>query len=68
VAAINIRRRALFAELAARRGVAPQDVGIATACALLGRVAVGEVYMLSEGAWRRRGPGDSTPRPDYCGD
>ncbi len=67
VGAINIKRRALYSGLAARRGVAAQDVGIAAACALLGRVAVGEAYLLAEGNWRRRAPGESAPRPDYCG-
>jgi hypothetical protein len=47
--------------------VAAQDVGIATACALLARVAVGEAYMLSEGNWRRRAAGEPAPRPAYCG-
>jgi uncharacterized protein YdbL (DUF1318 family) len=67
VAAINIKRRALYSDLAARRGVAAQDVGIAAACALLGRIAVGEAYLLAEGQWRRRAAGESAPRPDYCG-
>ena len=67
VGAINIKRRALYSDLAARRGVAAQDVGIAAACALLGRIAVGEAYLLSEGHWRRRMAGESAPRPDYCG-
>ena len=67
VAAINIKRRSLFSNLAARRGVTSSDVGVAAACALLGRVAVGEVYLLNEGEWRRRGAGDAPPRPPYCG-
>ena len=67
VGAINIKRRALFSDLASRRGVTAQDVGVAAACALLARVAVGEVYLLSEGQWRRRGPGEAPPRPAYCG-
>ena len=67
VAAINIKRRSLFSGLASQRGVAAQDVGIATACALLARVAVGEAYLLSEGNWRRRAPGEPAPRPAYCG-
>ena len=67
VSAINIKRRALFSDLASRRGVTSGDVGVAAACALLGRVAVGEVYLLTEGQWRRRAPGDAPPRPDYCG-
>ena len=67
VAAINIKRRALFTGLATQRGVAAHEVGIATACALLGRVAVGEAYLLSEGNWRRRAAGEPAPRPAYCG-
>lgn len=67
VSAINIKRRALYSGLASRRGVAAQDVGIAAACTLLGRVGVGEAYLLTEGNWRRRNAGESAPRPDYCG-
>ena len=67
VGAINIKRRSLFSNLAARRGVTSGDVGVAAACALLARVAVGEVYLLNEGEWRRRAPGDAPPRPPYCG-
>ena len=67
VEAINIRRRSLYISLARRRSVTPQDVGIATACQLMQRVAVGEAYMLADGVWRRRGPGQPVPRPDYCG-
>lgn len=67
VGAVNIKRRSLYSNLAARRGVTSGDVGVAAACTLLGRVAVGEVYLLTEGQWRRRGAGESAPRPDYCG-
>jgi uncharacterized protein len=67
VDSINIRRRALYSSLAVRRSVTPQDVGIAAACQLMQRVAVGEAYMLNEGVWRRRRPGQAAPRPDYCG-
>jgi len=67
VAAINIKRRALFSDLASRRGVTAGDVGVAAACTLLARVAIGEYYLLGEGQWRRRGPGEGPPRPDYCG-
>ena len=64
---INIRRRSLYSSLAVRRAVSPQEVGIAAACQLMGRVAIGEAYMLGDGVWRRRGPGQATPKPDYCG-
>ena len=64
--AINIRRRSLYTDLARRRGVLPQDAGLATGCELLARVQVGEAYMLSDGQWRRRAAGQSAPVPDYC--
>lgn len=67
VGAINIKRRALYSDLARRRGVAAQDVGVTAACALLGRVAVGEAYLLSDGVWRRRAAGQAAARPSYCG-
>lgn len=66
VAAVNIKRRALFSDLAGRRGVTAQDVGVAAACALLGRVAIGEAYVLADGQWRHRDAGQAAPRPDYC--
>ena len=65
VDAINIRRRALYSNLAASRGVTPQDVGITAGCQLLGRVPVGEAYLLNDGQWRRRAPNQSAA-PDYC--
>jgi uncharacterized protein YdbL (DUF1318 family) len=66
VASINIQRRTLYSNLAASKGASPNDVGITAGCELLGRVAVGEAYMLTDGAWRRRGPGQAMPVPDYC--
>ena len=67
VAAVNIRRRSLYVGLATRRGATPQAAGIATGCELLGSLAVGEAYMLADGVWRRRDPGEPAPQPDYCG-
>ena len=66
VATINIRRRALYSNLAAGRGASPQDVGVTAGCQLLARVGVGEAYMLGDGAWRRRAAGQRAPVPDYC--
>lgn len=66
VANINIERRSLYSQLAQSRGVSPQDVGVAAGCQLLGRVGIGEAYMWSDGAWRRRGPGQPAPTPGYC--
>lgn len=66
VAAINIRRRSLYTNLGAGKGVSPQDVGITAACQLLARVGVGEAYVLGDGIWRRRAVGQPPPVPDYC--
>jgi uncharacterized protein YdbL (DUF1318 family) len=66
VAATNIRRRSLYVGLAERRRVTPEVAGMATGCELLGMIAVGEVYMLQDGTWRRRGPGETIQRPSYC--
>ena len=67
VAAVNIKRRSLYASLAGRRGVSPEEVGVTAACQLLARVAVGQSYMMADNVWRRRAPGQGAPRPDYCG-
>ena len=66
VVAANIRRRALYTDLGAKRGASPQEVGITAGCELLGSVSVGEAYMLADNVWRRRGPGQSVPIPTYC--
>ena len=66
VQSINIRRRALYSDLSARRGVALQEVGITAACQLLGTVGVGERYLLGDGVWRTRRAGEGAPVPDYC--
>ena len=65
VAAVNIRRRALYSDLAARRGVTREEVGITAACSLLRRVAVGEYYLAGQGGWRRLAAGQSAA-PSYC--
>jgi uncharacterized protein YdbL (DUF1318 family) len=66
VASINIRRRALYTNLAAQRGASPSEVGITAGCQLLARIPVGGAYMLGDGAWRRRAAGQPAPVPDYC--
>ena len=65
--AVNLRRRNLYIQLGARRNVNPQVAGIATACEILPRVRVGEYYMLGDGAWRKRMPGQVIALPSYCG-
>jgi uncharacterized protein YdbL (DUF1318 family) len=66
VATLNIRRRSLYSSLASRKGASPQDVGITAGCQLLARVQVGQAYLLSDGVWRRREPGQGAPVPPYC--
>ena len=66
VNAVNIKRRALYSQLASRRGVAPGEVAVTAGCELLARVAVGEPYMLADGLWRRRTPGQAAAVPGYC--
>ena len=65
VGAVNIRRRALYSNLAARKGVTPEEVGITAACTLLRRVAVGEFYLSGQGGWRRLEPNQSA-LPNHC--
>lgn len=67
VATVNLKRRSLYSQLAARRGVSPEEVGVTAACQLLARVEVGEAYLLGDNVWRRRHAGESAPRPSYCG-
>ncbi|WP_308517441.1 YdbL family protein [Sphingomonas flavescens] len=66
VARINIERRSIYSNFATSRRVSPQDVGITAGCQLLGRVGVGQAYLLSDGSWRRRGVGQPAPVPNYC--
>ena len=65
--AINIKRRSLYSGLAARRNATVQEVGIAAGCELLADVKVGEIYMLNDGVWHRRSPGQAVAVPAYCG-
>jgi uncharacterized protein YdbL (DUF1318 family) len=66
VARVNIERRSIYSNFATTRRVSPQDVGITAGCQLLGRVGVGEAYLLSDGNWRRRAAGQPAPTPAYC--
>ena len=67
VLGINIRRRNLYLELAARRNLTAQVVGVATACQLFGQLSPGEAYLLSDNVWRRWVPGQPKPVPEQCG-
>lgn len=63
---INIKRRAAYTDLAAKRGVTVQDVAASVGCQTLqSRVGEGQAYMLRDGQWRvRKG---AIILPDYCG-
>jgi uncharacterized protein YdbL (DUF1318 family) len=65
VATVNIQRRSLYSNLAASKGVSPADVGVTAGCTLLARVVAGEVYLLTDGTWRRLAAGQSAV-PSYC--
>jgi len=67
VAAVNLRRRNLYIELAGRRNVTAQVVGVATGCQLLRQLSAGEAYLLTDGKWRRWTPGQPAPMPENCG-
>lgn len=63
---MNIKRRALYTEKAAARGVSVEEIAAATGCQTLRRVATGHAYTLDGSSWRVRGPGDPPPSPPNC--
>jgi len=67
VSAINIKRRSLYSDLAAKKGVSPEEIGMTAGCTTLSRVAVGGLYFMPEGGWQRRQQGQAAPAPAYCG-
>lgn len=67
VDSVNIKRRAYYTDLAAKRGAKIEEVAATTACELFRtKVAPGQYYRLPDGVWRKR---DSAPipLPGYCG-
>jgi len=66
VSAVNIRRRALYLQLATRRNVSARYAAVAAGCELMSSIKVGQAYMLADGVWRIRQPGQAAPVPDYC--
>jgi uncharacterized protein YdbL (DUF1318 family) len=68
VDAINIKRRAYYTDLAAKRGAKIEEVAAATACEILAsRVQPGQFYRLADGSWRKRDADAPVQRPAYCG-
>ena len=65
VEAINIKRRAAYTDLAAKRGVSVQSAAAATACQTFGRLGDGRAYLLPGAGWQvKRG---AMKLPDFCG-
>lgn len=66
VESINIKRRAAYTDLAAKRGVTVADVAAATGCqTLASRVKPGQVYRIGTGGWQTKGSAP-IPLPGYC--
>lgn len=66
VDSINIKRRAAYTDLAAKRGVTVADMAAATGCKTLSsRVQTGQAYRLTDGSWHVKGSGPIA-LPDYC--
>ncbi|OJY66986.1 MAG: hypothetical protein BGP16_17365 [Sphingobium sp. 66-54] len=66
VDALNIKRRAAYTDLAAKRGVTVQDMAAVTGCqTLAGRVSQGQIYRIGAGDWQTKGAGPIA-LPDYC--
>lgn len=68
VDAVNIKRRAFYTDLAAKRGAKIEEVAATTACEILAsKVGPGQYYRGTDGVWRQREGNAPVPRPSYCG-
>jgi uncharacterized protein YdbL (DUF1318 family) len=68
VDAVNIKRRAYYTDLAAKRGAKIEEVAATTACELFRtKVGPGQYYRLPDGVWRQRDGSTPIPLPGYCG-
>lgn len=68
VDAVNIKRRAYYTDLAARRGAKIEEVAATTACELFRtKVGPGQHYRGPNGAWSQRQGNAPVPLPSYCG-
>ena len=66
VNAVNIKRRTLYIQLASGKNATAELVGLTTACELFSQLRVGTAYLLQDGVWRRRAPGQGAPQPQHC--
>ena len=68
VDAVNIKRRAYYTDLAAKRGAKIEEVAAATACEIFAsRIQPGQYFRMPGGSWQKREGGAPVPRPNYCG-
>jgi hypothetical protein len=68
VDSVNIKRRAYYTDLAAKRGAKIEEVAATTACELFRtKVAPGQFYRGTDGAWQKREGSAAVPLPGYCG-
>ena len=68
VDSVNIKRRAYYTDLAAKRGAKIEEVAATTACELFRtKVGAGQYYRLPDGVWRQRDGSTPIPLPSYCG-
>ena len=67
VDALNIKRRAAYTQLAAKKNVTVQVMAATTGCQTLAtRVQQGQIYRIGNGDWQVKGAGPIA-LPDYCG-
>ena len=65
---MNIKRRAFYTDLAAKRGAKIEEVAATTACEIFAtKVGPGQYYRGTDGVWRQREGSAPVPRPSYCG-
>ena len=68
VDSVNIKRRAYYTDLAAKRGAKIEEVAATTGCELLRtKVAAGQYYRSADGSWHQREGSTPVPVPSYCG-
>ncbi|MEA3034547.1 MAG: uncharacterized protein QOH04_302 [Sphingomonadales bacterium] len=68
VDSVNIKRRAYYTDLAAKRGAKIEEVAATTACELFRtKIGAGQYYRLPDGVWRQRDGTTPIPLPGYCG-
>jgi len=67
VESINIKRRAAYTDLAAKRGVSVAAAAAATGCKTLSsRVGPGQAYRLLDGSWAVRNGSEPVQLPANC--